>query len=144
MVTATTWAAKGPFTFRNAPACYTVVDHLVDAAGGGFGVSAVDPGCGFVADHVVVERGGVATHRVAHAGEVGPDALCGVGFRRDRLFDLLGRGVEEVSGDGLDQLIFGAREAVEGGLRAAEPLGQLVHGDGGESLGQHDVAGLDK
>jgi hypothetical protein len=55
--------------------------------------------------------------------------VCGVGLGRDRLLDFLRRGVEEVSGDGLDQLVFGAREAIEGGLRAAEPLGQLVHGD---------------
>jgi hypothetical protein len=68
----------------------------------------------------------VAPHRVAYTGEVGPDALCGVGLGRDRLLDFLRRGVEEVSGDGLDQLVFGAREAIEGGLRAAEPLGQLV------------------
>ncbi|MER5221013.1 hypothetical protein [Streptomyces flaveus] len=71
-----------------------------------------------------------------------PDALARVGFLGEGLLDLLGGGDEEPPGDRLDQLLLGARHAVEHGLRAAQPLCQLIHGDRGEALGEHDVAGL--
>ena len=56
-----------------------ILDQFVDPLRGGFGVLAVDPGGGCVADHVVVERGGVVTHRCANAGEIGSDPLRGSG-----------------------------------------------------------------
>jgi hypothetical protein len=136
IVAAAVSATNEACTARNSPLATLPAISSATRRAGDRRILLVDLAGGRVGDQVGHECCGRGPQGVADRVQVGGDPLAGGCLRRDRGFDFVGRGPEEMAHDIGRYLFLGLPERVEGGLGAVPAGGQMGEGEVPEALGE--------